>query len=479
MKTLLVNPPRVDGIPVIREERCEITERYSVLPPYSLLQIAGMLRKQGHEVRLIDANGMNLDWSQTKRLMEESPYDLLIFRFTPTTFDADIKVAELSKQLHPKAFIAGICWTLRTIPQEVLKGAPDIDAYIMHEYEAVTPALVEALSNGKGLAGVKGIAYRNDGQITVNPTAQPIQDYDSMPLPAFDLLPSLKPYHINTPHGKPFTIMYASKGCPFACNFCTVRRTSFKKKSADNILNELRYLKKRFGIRTVSFFDETFTMDKKRVIQLCEGTSRESLDIKWYCNTRVELVNKDLLKVMRKGGCRGIAFGVESGSQRILDNVEKGNTVEEAEMAIKWTKESGIKAYCSFIIGLPGETWDTINETIAFVERTRPTGAQFNVAVPYPGTPMFDLAIEKGWVKPSLDWRELYQHSSNMRTDSLSNEELEKARRMAYRKLYFNPKWLLGNTWWILRYPEDFYLGTRYFIKIMKNYLIHKMKHAH
>jgi len=479
MRVVVINPPRADGIPVIREERCEITERYSILPPYSLLQIAGVLRQQGHEVRLIDANGFNLDWSQISELLARYTFDATIFRFTPTTFDSDMKIASLSKQLQPKAFTTAICWTMRTLPIAVLKEAPFLDFYITKEYESVTPALFEALSHGSDVREVHGIAYRDDGNIATTADPQPVTNYDGLPLPAFDLLPSLSPYHINTPHGKPFTIMYASKGCPFACNFCTVRRTSFKKRSAESILKELRYVKGHFGLRTVSFFDETFTIDKKRVVELCDGINQEKLNIKWYCNTRVELVSRELLQKMRDGGCRGIAFGVESGSQKILDNVEKGNTVEEAEQAIKMTKQAGVKAYCSFIIGLPGEDWSTVRETIAFVKRTRPTGAQFNVAVPYPGTPMYDLAVEKGWVKPSLDWRELYQHESNMRTHLLTYEELERARKLAYRSLYFDPKWLLGNIYWVLRYPEDFYLGARYFIKIMKNYLMHHMQHAH
>lgn len=479
MKTLLLNPPRFEGIPVIREERCEITERYSVLEPYSLLQVAGMLREQGHEVRLIDANGLDLDWAQTESLMKQSPYDALIFRFTPTTYDADMRTATISKRIQPDAFTAAICWTLRTQPREVLTETPALDFYIMHEYEAVTPKLFESLSNGHGPDGVSGVAYRKGQEIIVNPTAQPIIDYDSLPLPAFDLIPDLQPYHINSPHGKPFTIMYASKGCPFACTFCTVRRTSFKKRSSDSILKEISYLKERFGIRTISFFDETFTMDRKRVIELCEGLKRDNLNITWYCNTRVELVSKDLFLKMREGGCRGVSFGVESGSQQILDNIQKGNTIEEAEAAIKSAKEAGIKTYCSFIIGLPGETKDTIQETYDFVRRTRPTGAQFNVAVPYPGTPMFEEAVEKGWVKPTLNWRDLYQHSANMRTDSLTENQLESARKMAYRNLYFNSRWLLGNLYWVLKYPEDFPVATRYFVKILKNYLIHKMQHSH
>jgi anaerobic magnesium-protoporphyrin IX monomethyl ester cyclase len=478
-RVLLINPPRFEGIPVIREERCEITERYSILPPYSLLQIAGMLRAQGHEVRLIDANGLNLGWTELAGIMSSAPYDALIFRFTPTTFDSDMRTTKISKRLQPSAKTIGICWTLRTLPGEVLRSAPDLDIYIMKEYEAVIPILVIALSNGGLDDRVRGIAYRKNNEIIVTEEPQPIKDYDSLPLPAFDLLPSLRPYHINNPTGKPFTIMYASKGCPFACNFCTVRRTTFKKRSASSILAELQYLKTRFGLRTVSFFDETFTMDRKRVLELCDDIQRKNLKIKWYCNTRVELVTRDLLRTMRRGGCRGISYGVESGSQSILDTVEKGNTVEEAESAIREAKKAGIKTYCSFIIGLPGESWDTIHETYEFVRRTRPTGAQFNVAVPYPGTPMYELALEKGWIKPLLDWRGLYQHAANMRTGALSEKDLEEARKMAYRNLYLNPRWLLGNVYWVFRHPEDLYVGARYFVKIMNNYLIHSMQHSH
>jgi len=479
LRVLLINPPRFHGIPVIREERCEITERYSVLPPYSLLQIASVLRTEGHEAKLIDANGWNLSWEEVDERIRSMRYDVLIFRFTPTTFDWDAEIASISKKNHPNALTAGICWTLRTVPMEVLNDSTDMDIYIMHEYEEVAPLLISAISQGNELSSVPGIAYKSSDEIRVNGPAKPVSEWDSLPLPAFDLLPSLKNYFINTPEGSPFTILCTSKGCPYSCTFCTVRNTKLKTRSAESILTELQYLKQKSNVKTVSFFDETFTIDKERVIAIAEGIRKEKLKIAWYCNTRVDLVDDKLLKIMYDGGCRGISYGIESGSQEILNNIKKGTTVEEAENAIKWAKEAGIKVYCSFILGLPGENWNTFEETIRFVKRTLPTGAQFNIAVPYPCTPMYDLAVEKGWVKASLSWRELYQHTANMRTDSLKEGELERARRIAYRTLYFNPRWILGNVGWVIRHPEDLYLGTRYFIKIIKNYFIHRMQHAH
>jgi radical SAM superfamily enzyme YgiQ (UPF0313 family) len=475
----LVNPPRFHGIPVIREERCEITERYSVLPPYSLLQIGSILRNEGCEVQLIDANGWDLSWEEVTERVRKIEYDALIFRFTPTTFDWDTRVASISKKKHPRALTAGICWTLRTVPRVVLQSQIDLDVYIMEEYETVASSLISALSQGNDLSTVLGIAYRNGNEAKINDPAKPLSDWNSLPLPAYDLLPSLKNYFVNTPHGSPFTIMYASKGCPYSCIYCTERNTKLKKRSAESILNELRYLKQKFDIKTVSFFDETFTIDRERAITMASCIEREKLKIVWYCNTRVDLVDKSLLKIMHDGGCRGVSFGVESGSQKILDNAKKGIAVEQAEDAIECAKESGMKVYCSFIFGLPGENWSTVDETISFVKRTLPTGAQFNVAVPYPGTELYRIALDKGWIKDGVNWREMYQHEAVMRTDELSYEDLDEARKTAYHALYFNPKWWLQNTWHTVRQPSDFPLATRYAIKIMENYMLHKMAHAH
>ncbi|GAI29513.1 unnamed protein product, partial [marine sediment metagenome] len=169
MRILLVNPPRFQGIPVIREERCEITERYSVLPPYSLLQIAALLRQGGHQVSLIDANGENIAYKEVAHRLQDASYDALIFRFTPTTFGWDVEVAKLSKDLYPQAKTIGICYTLRIVSEDVLVRAPSLDIYLRHEYEVVTSQLVNALAGGSNLAQVSGISHRQDDSIAHNP----------------------------------------------------------------------------------------------------------------------------------------------------------------------------------------------------------------------------------------------------------------------------------------------------------------------
>ena len=291
MNILLVNPPRYKGLLVIREERCEIIEGSSILVPYSLLQIGSLIRNKVDDVRLIDANALNIDYRELEKRMKEIDYDVLIFKFTPTSFKEDIKITNISKKIKPKAITVGACYSLFKIPKKVMAEASEMDIYIRHEFEVVTPNLIDNINS---LSKVDGIAYRNGNNIIVNKDAKPIEDYDSLPIPAFDLLPSLDPYFISVNHGKPFTIVYTSKGCPFNCIYCLASHTKLKIKSVDRIMEEIEYLKKNYDIKTISFYDETFTIDKERVLEFCERIKKYK--IKWYCNTRTNLVTLDLLK---------------------------------------------------------------------------------------------------------------------------------------------------------------------------------------
>jgi len=478
MKVAFVNPPRFEGVSVVREERCEVPERYSVLEPYSLLQLAAMLRAAGHRVELLDANGVNANYADVRAWLARHEYDALFFRFTPTTFDHDVRLAGISKEVRPDARTVGLCWTLRTRPAEVLRDVPALDIYLRHEYENVGPQLVSALERDQPLEFVPGVTFRENGHVSVTPDAPPIPDYDSIPLPAYDLLPSLDPYFISAHACKPFTIMYTSKGCPFACSFCTVARTRWKDRSAESVLEELKHLRDKYRIRTVSFFDETFTMNKKRVRAICDGMRREGLDIQWYCNTRVHLVDRDLLATMRAAGCGGISFGVESGNQRILDSVSKQATIEQAETAIRWAKEAGIKTYCAFILGLPGETRETAMDTIRFALRTLPNGAQFNVLAPYPGTELHETLREQGLL-PEVDWRRMYQDAAVVGTADLTPDQLNRLRRLAYTKLYFSPRWWTQNVRFALGGRGDFELAFRYGLRVLSNYLVHGMQGSH
>ena len=479
MKILFVNPPKVNGLSVIREDRCEITERVTTLPPYSILQMAAILRKQSYNIDLIDANGANISYKDLQKKMESISFDILIFRFTPTTFREDIKVATLAKSISKNIFTVGLCWTLKIFAKKIINDVDTIDFYVKGDYITTIPELVNAINNGEDLRKVPGIVYRKDNDIIETCDAHTDFNYDDLPIPAYDLLPSLNNYFVNTRYGTPYTIIYSSKGCPYKCIYCTVSETKWMARSAENILKEIRYLKKKYNLKSLTFFDETFTYDRDRVIDICHKLIDEKLDIFWYCNTRSNKIDLELLKLMKNAGCRGMSLGIESGSQKILNNARKGITVEQHGRAISNAKLAGIKTYCSFIFGLPGENKSTINETIKFIRKNLPNGGQFNVVVPYPGTKLFDIAIEKGWISPEIDWTKLFQHNSIMRTDDLSIEELDNARQMAYKSLYFNPRWILMNFLWVLKYPNDLILATKFYLKSIENYMLHDMEHSH
>jgi radical SAM superfamily enzyme YgiQ (UPF0313 family) len=476
MKIMLVNPPRFEGLPVIREERCEITERYSVLEPYSLLQLAAILRTGGHDVMLIDANGFDISFEHVEKKLIDVKPDVLIFRFTPTTFDHDTYICAMARKANPLMKTIGLCWSLNKVPQEVMNAVPDLDFFITGDYESVVPAIIDKLPDAES---VSGMAWHSPDGVRLNPpTREMIAHLDELPMPAYDLLESLEPYFINTPTDEAFTILYTSRGCPYRCIYCTVAGTPWKPRSAESVMKELRFLKQKYDIKLVSFFDETFTIDKKRVMALCNAMIKENMDIKWYCNTRANLLDEELVIAMRDAGCRGMSIGIESGSQKILDAASKRITVAEAKESIRLAKKHGIKVLCSFIFGLPGETWETVQETIDFIKETLPTGVQFNVAVPYPGTQLHKWALEKGLIK-EMDWRQLYQHESVVGTEEMSPENLNKARYMAYKALYTYPVWYLENIKHVLRNPDDFNMAVKYSIKIINNFMLHRMEHAH
>jgi radical SAM superfamily enzyme YgiQ (UPF0313 family) len=479
MEVVLVNPPRYKGIYVIREDRCEITERENLFPPYSLAQIAAVLREQGYGVTLIDANGLNLDLNDVRRLLDNISYDACIFRFTPTTLQDDLSVAGFVKNANKSAVTIGICWTLKSFAAEVLRETDSLDIYAIDEPLVTIPLALNALEHNEGLKEAKGLAFNENDRIVLTDPFKDKFDFDAVPMPAYDLLPPLDTYFLRGVRSTPFTTIQTSKGCPFRCTYCPVSGTRWNPRSADTVLEEIRHVRSVYNVRTVMFFDETFTLDRGRAVDICQGMIDDDLDIAWYCNTRADRIDFELLKLMKRAGCQGLSLGVESGSQEILTNARKGTTIEQNEKAIAAAKAARIKTYCSFMFGLPGEDRSTAQETIDFVKRTLPNGAQFNVVVPYPGTPLFNMAVEKKWIGKDVDWARLYQHVSTMRTDELSTEELEHTRKKAYRALYFNPRWIITNVNWVLKEPKDLSIAVGYFMHSLKNYVLHGMEHAH
>jgi anaerobic magnesium-protoporphyrin IX monomethyl ester cyclase len=285
-----------------------------------------------------------------------------------------------------------------------------------------------------GLHEVAGITFRENGQIFQNPNRPFIHNLDQLPFPAYNYFP-LRKYRL---FGKIALPIITSRGCPFQCTFCLVPRMAgkvFRARSPRNVVNELEWQRDMHGAGAFSFYDEMFTYDKKRAIEICEEIKKRNINLPWDCQTRVDQISKELLAEMRDANCQLISFGVESGSQKMLDIMKKGTTVEQNERAIRWAKEADLSVALSVVIGYPGETTDTLEQTLDFIRRTEPDDAYLSLANPFPGTELFDLVKDLGW-KMSNNWTHYETRTPVFENPSLPSEKIKKTRETFYNNYY-------------------------------------------
>lgn len=428
MKIILINPPRLNGNPMVREMRCAGLSTVSVYPPIELAYLAGQLRKKA-EIKIIDANGENLSFEDIRKEIKSINPDVVVFTTSPTSFSYDAKIAKIAKVTNKKIKTILLDSHIAPVmPEKIKKSFPDIDNLI-----AVHP-----LFSIPKLLGLEGVA-----------------NIEEHPLPAYDLLPLNKYSSMSFSRKKPFTTLITSVGCPNSCNFCviggaTVERGYGKKwqfKSAKKVLEEIKYLLS-LGVKSIFFFDETFTASRQRIIELCSMIEKERLKFEWSCNGRVDTLNEETIKAMKKAGCWNILFGIESGSELLLEGANKGTGIEKAKEAVMACKKNGIYVSASFIIGFPNETKETIKETLEIAKEIAPYRAQFVILTPYPGTKLYDQIKEKGLLLKdySFEGYDSYcvDNEPAIKTEKLTAKELISAQQYIYRKFYLRPSFLLN-----------------------------------
>ncbi len=298
------------------------------------------------------------------------------------------------------------------------------------------------------LRHIKGLVWRDSGEIVVNPDRPFIRHLDDLPLPRHDLLP-LKKYRAPLVRG-PYAFVVTSRGCPGGCRFC-IKHVSYgssvRFRSPENIVEELELLI-NLGVRSVHMYADLFTVSREQVVGLCELMLQRGLRLRWTCNSRVDFVDPEMLRVMRRAGCWMISWGIESGSEEILRRAHKGISLDQAERALRWAHEAGLRNWGYFIVGLPGETEETIRETIRFAKRLPLDLALFHIAAPYPGSPFFFEVVEQGWFRPGIRWEEVdMDRSTVLDYPHLRAEELEGWARKAFRAWALRP----GPMWTYLR----------------------------
>ncbi|MBM4430376.1 MAG: radical SAM protein, partial [Chloroflexi bacterium] len=312
---------------------------------------------------------------------------------------------------------------------------------------------------------IEGIAYRRDGQVVINPDRPFIADLDTLPIPRHELLP-LERYKLPLVGGR-YTFVVTSRGCPGGCRFCIKHVTyqeTFRFRSPEHIMREVWKLVD-LGTTNIHFEADLFTINREQVVGLCQAIREQKPPIRWTCNSRVDFVDEELLQLMGQAGCWLIAWGIESGSPEILQRARKGIALERVEETLRWSKAAGIRNWGYFILGLPGETAETIEQTIAFSKKLPLDLVLFHIAVPYPGTPFWYEALDQGWLRLQR-WEDFDMYNSTVvEYPHLTAEQIARAARRAAREWSLRP----GPLWTFvkeLRHPETLrqwlQIGARY-----------------
>lgn len=431
MKVVLVNPPTTASLETIATLGLKA-------PPLGLAYVAAAVRKEGYDVSIIDSTALDISHHKLGEILQREDPDVIgVTSTTPTIYDA-MKTVTIAKEVCPDSItVMGGCH-ITSLPEETMAECGSLDIGVIGEGEATIVDLLKAYEAKKPFSEVDGIVYRKEDRIIRTRPRRLIENLDEIPFPARDLLP-LDRYTVLGERHRLGNIL-TSRGCPFRCIFCSSSQfygRRFRARSPKNVVDEIEELIGKYKISSFEIVDDTFTVDRKRAMAIAEEIIRRGLKIWWACGSRVDLVTKELLQLLKRAGCGLIYYGIESGSERILGFLKKGITLEQAKCAIRWAKEVGMEVVGSFIIGTPGETKEDVMKTIKFAKESGIDFAQFTAMTPYPGTEVFEVAKKEGLLTTN-DWSRYTTISPVMRTKELTVEEITQLVGLAYRKFYLS-----------------------------------------
>jgi anaerobic magnesium-protoporphyrin IX monomethyl ester cyclase len=490
---LLVNPPAPDGGIWIRSQhRVGRRSRENMIwPQVSLAQLAALLQPR-YSVAIVDAIPGRMTWEAFEALLREKRPRYYVTQVTAPTLTNDMRGTFVARSLGARTIAFGTHVT--PLPAATMEAFPSLDFVLRGEPELTLVELVDTLERasrtrgggGEGelgrrlvkmlretdaawapawerepaqpLAAIKGLVWREgEGAIRVNEDRPLIRDLDDLPLPRHELLP-WRLYRAPNIRG-PYTFVVPSRGCPAGCTFC-IKHVSYgnavRLRSAENVVAELQMLWD-LGLRNVHMYADSFTVNREQVMGLCAGMAEAGLRFRWTCNSRVDFVDREMLAAMRRAGCWLISWGIESADEGIRRRARKGTRQGQIEQALGWSRAAGIMNWGYFILGLPGETEETIRATIALSKRLPLDLALFHIAAPYPGTPFFFEALAQGWFRPGTRWEEVdMDESTVLDYPGLPGERIEYWARRAFREwaLRPGPLWTFArsmNSWQAVR----------------------------
>jgi hopanoid biosynthesis associated radical SAM protein HpnJ len=435
LKTLFLNPPSFENFDGGAGSRWPATrEIESYWYPVWLAYPAGMLEG----ARLLDAPPHYISAEQTIEIAKDYEF-LVLFTSTPG-FPGDIGLAKAIKSANPKIKIAFVGPHVSVLPEKSLRDCPSIDFICRKEFDY---AVVD-YANGKPLEDIPGISFLKDDKAVHNPDAPQIQDLDALPHVTDIYKRDLDVTRYNVPFLLyPYVSLYTTRGCPAQCTFClwpqTLSGHPWRKRSTDDVAAEMSKVKQYWPeVKEFFFDDDTFNIQKARTIELC--TKLKPLGLTWSCTSRVT-TDYETLKAMKEAGCRLLIVGYESGDPQILKNIKKGATVERARQFTKDCHKLGLVVHGDFILGLPGESHETINRTIAFAKELDVETIQVSVAHAYPGTELYDYAVKNGFIVGDSKMVDEGGHQlAHIQYPGLPADDILSAVHRFYDEYYFRPK---------------------------------------
>ena len=400
MKILLLNPPMLYGA-YNESGRLYLDKSY---PPLGLGYIAAILEKQGYNIKAIDLIDSKFEESE-EILRKEKPQIVGISCNLTDYRWSSFKLAQIAKKIDPNVIVVMGGSHATHMYEQIMNNFP-VDIIVRFEGELTFLELMKALETSSDLRAVKGIVYREKKDIVKNEDRPPIADLDSLPFPALHFFDFDRYIHYPSPvkvKGKNVSELrsrniMASRGCPYRCQYCSIAAFwgTCRFRSVINVVDEIEALYKKSGVTHLNFFDDAFTLDKERVIEICREIIRRKLKIFWECVTRVDFVSSEMLEWMKKAGCVSVSYGVESGSPTVLKAVNKKQTISQIFNAFKMTHAAGIKAYILLMIGNPNETEKSINETIELIRLVKPDKIRTTLTMIYPATELYEVCKKKG-----------------------------------------------------------------------------------
>jgi len=442
MKFSLINPGPNPELPIE-----DVKKMIGAAPPLGMLYIATYLRENGIDISIIDEATQGYSLKGTIDWVKKEDPEILGFSTCSSSGRKAALIAKKVKQENPNIVTVFGNFYATFNAERILKKYPFLDFIIRGEGEHTSLELTKCLEKKGDLKKVLGINFRNNGHIISTPDRPLIKDVDSLPFPDRELLDV--EYH-NTTAGivvapKKFSSFVTSRGCVFNCRFCGCRRLArnlWRSRSVDNIMKELHMLSSQ-GYKQFLFVDDNFTLNTKRVIKLCQRLKKEKVDIDFFAEGRVDNCPRDMLQNMARANCKMMYFGIENGTQKILDYYNKQTTTQQAEVALKKAKKAGIDVtVASFILGAPKETKQEILNTLKFVQKIEADIPQFNILATFPGTDIWEELKIKGLIDEEKHW-ETGVMVSEVSPDVVPTKEILKMIHDGYQRFFIRPEYIL------------------------------------